>query len=96
MRLSGGAAGDQDFTAELTEVDPPHRLAWEGGVPEVFFGLHTFELAALADGGTRYTDTERWTGTMAAAVITEHRASLQAEYARTAAALKAAAEADRA
>ena len=94
LRLSGGAAGDQEFTAELIEVDAPRRLAWQGGLPEVFFGRHTFELSALPGSGTRFTDTEQWTGSMAAAVVTQHRAVLLAEYTRTAAALKAAAEAD--
>jgi len=92
LRLSGGTAGDQMFTAELTQVTPPHLLAWEGGVPDVFFGRHTFELQALPGDGTRFTDTERWSGAMAASVIAEQRAALEQEYAQIAAALKEQAE----
>jgi hypothetical protein len=94
LRLSGGVAGDQAFTTQIVEADAPYRLAWQAGVPDVFFGRHTFELSPLPQGGTRVTDTERWTGTMAASVVAEHRAALQAEYARSAAALKTVAEAE--
>lgn len=92
FRLSGGSAGDQAFTAELTEVAPPRLLAWQGGVEGVFFGQHTFELRALPGDGTRFTDTERWSGAMAASVIARSRAALEEEYARSAAALKDQAE----
>ena len=92
IRLSGGAAGDQAFTAELTQVSPPRRLIWEGGIRDVFFGRHSFELQGLPGNGTRFTDTERWSGTMAASVIAEHHAVLEKEYARSAAALKQQAE----
>ena len=85
-------AGDQAFVAEFTEIVPPHRLAWQGGAPGVLFGRHTFELRALPAGGTRFTDTERWSGAMAVSVIAEHRAALEAEYERIAAALKERAE----
>ena len=88
FRLSGGTAGEQAFTAELTEVTPPRALAWQGGAPGVFFGRHRFALRELPGGGTRVTDTERWSGTMAAAAIARHRAALEAEYARTGAALR--------
>jgi uncharacterized protein YndB with AHSA1/START domain len=91
FRLSGGAAGDQAFTAELTQVGPPHMLAWQGGIPGVF-GLHTFELRAIAGDGTRFTDTERWSGSMAASAIADHHAVLEKEYARSAGALKEEAE----
>ena len=92
LRLSGGVAGDQAFTAELTEVTPPRLLAWQGGAEGVFFGRHTFELQALPGDGTRFTDTERWSGTMAASVIATHQAALEKEYARGAVALKEQAE----
>lgn len=92
LRLSGGAAGDQAFTAEITEVAPPRLLAWEGGAEGVFFGRHTFELQALPGNSTRFTDTERWSGTMAASVIAGNRTSLEEKYARSAAALKDQAE----
>ena len=92
FRLSGGAAGDQAFTAELTQVNPPGLLAWQAGIRDVFFGRHSFELQGLAGNGTRFTDTERWSGTMAASVIAEHHAALEKEYARSAAALKQQAE----
>jgi hypothetical protein len=92
FRLSGGTAGEQAFVAEVTEVAPPSLLAWQGGAEGVFFGLHTFELQALPGGSTRFTDTERWSGTMAASVIAGHRADLEKEYARIVAALKEQAE----
>lgn len=89
LALTGGAAGDQTFTAELIEVCPPHRLVWSGGVPEVFLGRHTFILDALPGGNTRFTDTEEWTGTMAEPVLAEHRPALTAEYQNSAASLAA-------
>jgi hypothetical protein len=92
FRLSGGSAGDQAFSAELTEVAPPRLLAWKGGVEGVFLGRHTFELRALPGGGTHFTDSECWSGTMAASVIARSRAALEEQYARSAAALKAQAE----
>lgn len=92
FRLSRGTARDQAFTAELTEVVPPRLLAWQGGVEGVFFGRHTFELRALPGDSTRFTDTERWSGAMAASVIASRRAALEEEYARSAAALKERAE----
>jgi len=91
-QLSGGVAGDQAFVAELTQVIPPYRLAWQGGVADVFFGRYTFELQALPGDGTHFTETERWSGTMAVSVIAEDHATLQKEYVRSAAALKERAE----
>jgi len=96
LRLSGGIAGDQVFTAEVTQVAPPRLLAWQGGVADVFLGRHTFELRALPGDGTRFTDTERWSGAMAASVIAGRRAALETEYAQSAAALKEQAERGRA
>ena len=92
FRLSGGTAGDQAFTAEVTQVTPPGLLTWQAGIRGVFFGRHTFELLELPGNSTRFTDTESWSGTMAASAITEHRAALEKEYARSAAALKQQAE----
>jgi hypothetical protein len=92
FQLSGGIAGEQAFTAELTQVAPARLLAWQGGIRDVFFGRHSFELQPLPGGGTRFTDTERWSGSMAVSVINGHRAALHAEYARTVAALKQRAE----
>jgi hypothetical protein len=92
FRLSGGAAGDQAFIAEITEVAPRRLLAWQGGAEGVFFGRHTFELQALPGDSTRFTDTERWSGTMAASVIAEQRATIEKDYARTATAVKEQAE----
>jgi hypothetical protein len=91
-RSGGGTAGVQEFTAELTHVVPSRLLAWQGGMQDVFYGRHTFELQALPGNNTRFTDTERWSGTMAASVITEHYAVLEKEYAHSAAALKEQAE----
>jgi hypothetical protein len=92
FRLSGGIAGEQAFTAELIQVAPARLLAWQGGIRDVFLGRHSFELEPLPEGGTRFTDTERWSGSMAVSVISGHRAALDAEYARTVAALKLRAE----
>jgi uncharacterized protein YndB with AHSA1/START domain len=89
LTLSGGAAGDQAFTAEIVEVRPPQRLVWSGGLPDVFLGRHTFTLDELPDGGTRLTDTEEWTGALAETVVAEHGPAITTEYQRTAAALAA-------
>lgn len=96
FRLSGEVAGDQAFTAELTQVIPPRLLAWQGGLPDIFFGRHTFELRAIAGDCTRFTDTERWSGSMAASVIADRYVALEKRYARSAAAPKQEAEHGRA
>ncbi|MFE0027161.1 SRPBCC domain-containing protein [Amycolatopsis sp. NPDC059021] len=93
LRVSGGVAGDQSFTAEIVEALAPRRLVWLGGVPDVLLGRHSFELEPLASGGSRYTDTETWSGSLAATVIAEQYEAIQAEYERIVRALKAAVEA---
>ncbi|MFD9893278.1 SRPBCC domain-containing protein [Amycolatopsis sp. NPDC059027] len=93
LRVSGGVAGDQSFTAEIVEALPPRRLVWLGGVPDVLLGRHSFEVEPLASGRSRYTDTETWSGSLVATVIAEQYEAITAEYERVVRALKTAVEA---
>ena len=49
---------------KVLEVEPRRRLRWLGHllVPGLFDGEHSFELEPLASGGTRFTQSERFTG----------------------------------
>jgi uncharacterized protein YndB with AHSA1/START domain len=88
FRLTGGPVEDQSFTAEVVEVAAPGVLSWQAGDPDVFHGRHTFELRPLPGNGTRFIDTERWSGPMAATMIGGNSDTLRQSYARSAAALK--------
>jgi uncharacterized protein YndB with AHSA1/START domain len=91
LRTNRGKPTEVAFDVTVTEVTKPSVLAWEGGEPQVFFGRHRWVLTTEGEG-TRLLDEEAFTGAMAAAVLTEHRETLQATYAASGMALKAAAE----
>jgi len=64
-RITGGYTGERDFSAEILEADGPHRLVWEGGIPGVLTGRHILQLDPTGDGGTRYIESETWSGSAA-------------------------------
>lgn len=60
----GGRA--MSFRPTITVLDDCKRLEWLGRVvlPGVFDGRHSFTLAALADGRTRLTQMEQFSGAL--------------------------------
>lgn len=92
MRLSGGVAGDHDFTANVTLVTPPSVLEWEGGDRERFWGRHRWTLTPTGSG-TDVLDEEIFSGTLAEAIVVEHLDAMRVDYDAIAAALKSTAEA---
>lgn len=58
------AVPGRGFKTRVTEMDPPHRMTWEGGMPAgLFRGIRTFTLTA-AGGGTDFVMREEFTGLM--------------------------------
>jgi hypothetical protein len=48
---------------KVVESEPGRRMAWRGGMPlGLFRGLRTFELVPEANGATRFTMEERFSG----------------------------------
>ena len=60
----GGRA--MTFRPTVTEVSEGEHLEWLGrlGLPGVFDGRHSFRLEALADGRTRFTQAEEFSGVL--------------------------------
>lgn len=53
------------FPVTVTELQPPQRMVWSGGMPlGLFRGVRTFTLAAESGGGTRFHMREKYTGPM--------------------------------
>ncbi len=51
------------FPVKVTEFIPNQRMVWSGGMPlGLFKGVRTYALAPGADGGTRFTMREEYTG----------------------------------
>lgn len=76
VKVSGtGIDGEYDFT--VLEYEAPRRLVWEGGVPGVVMGQHSFVLDPY-DGGTRYTESEEFTGPAAVETVEPARSTMEA------------------
>ena len=54
------------FKPTVLAVEEDRLLRWRGrlGVPGLFDGQHEFRLTALPDGGTRFLQTETFTGVL--------------------------------
>ena len=52
------------FRPTVLAAEPQRRLAWLGRVllPRVFDGEHSFEIEPSGDGGSRFTQRERFSG----------------------------------
>ncbi|MBL8702794.1 MAG: SRPBCC domain-containing protein [Alphaproteobacteria bacterium] len=61
-RISPGRA----FPVRVTELDPPRRMVWTGGMPlGLFTGTRTFTLAPRSDGMVAFAMGETFTGLLA-------------------------------
>jgi uncharacterized protein YndB with AHSA1/START domain len=87
-RVSGGDATAQEVTMRITEVEPPHRLVWEGGSLDAILGRHSFVLTQQPDGTTELTDSEEFFGANAAELVPALD-QLKETYGRYGAALRA-------
>ena len=80
------------FPVKVTELDPPRRMVWTGGMPlGLFRGVRTFGLQPAGDGGTRFTMREEFTGPLLP-LIWRSMPDLGPSFAQFAAGLKARAE----
>jgi hypothetical protein len=68
--------GEYDFT--VLHYEAPRRLVWEGGVPGVVMGQHSFVLDPH-EGGTRYTESEEFSGTAAVETVEPARSQMEAD-----------------
>jgi hypothetical protein len=51
------------YPVKVTELEPNRRMTWQGGMPlGLFKGVRTFDLRPEADGETRFTVEERFSG----------------------------------
>lgn len=82
------------FPLQVTELDPPRRMVWTGGMPlGLFRGERTYTVDSLPDGRSRFRMTERFSGPLAG-LITKRIPDLQPSFDQFAAGLKATVEAD--
>ncbi|TRO55565.1 SRPBCC domain-containing protein [Streptomyces sp. IB201691-2A2] len=75
-QLTLGTENDGEYIFTVVDHDAPRRLAWEGGIPDVLMGLHSFVLEPH-DGGTRFTESEEFTGTAAVESVEPARAQME-------------------
>ena len=76
------------FTIKILAVTVPTVLVWQGGEPEIFEGIHRFELQALATHQTRLVNSESFSGQMIADILQTSRALIEQEFAAFNQALK--------
>lgn len=79
-QVSLGTESDGEYSFTILDYEAPRRLAWEGGIPDVLMGRHSFVLEPR-DGGTRYTESEEFTGTAAAETVEPARSRMEQDYA---------------
>jgi hypothetical protein len=80
------------FPVKVTEFDPGRRMVWSGGMPlGLFKGVRTYTLEPSADGITRFTMREEYTGPMLR-MIWKSIPDLGPSFAQFAAGMKAEAE----
>lgn len=81
------------FPVKVTEFAPGKKMVWSGGMPlGLFKGVRTFTLSPEADGGTRFTMREEYSGPLAG-LIWRSIPDLRPSFEQFATGLKAQAEA---
>lgn len=86
-QVSLGTENDGEYSFTILHYEAPQRLAWESGIPDVLMGRHSFVLEPR-EGGTRYTESEEFTGTAAAETVEPARSRMEEDYASYGRALK--------
>lgn len=74
-----GTGAERLFEVEILRAEPPVLLEWQGGSPGVFLGLHRFELQQEGEG-TLFTNSEFFSGSMAAAMMEMHGDAARLEF----------------
>jgi hypothetical protein len=74
--LSNGTGIDGEYDFTVLHYEAPRRLVWEGGIPDVVMGQHSFVLDPH-DGGTRYTESEEFTGPAAVETVEPARSQME-------------------
>ena len=66
IRIAPPGGKPMSFHPTVTEVQPPHRLAWLGhlGFRGLFDGAHAFTLTPIANGRTQLVQTEDFSGVL--------------------------------
>jgi len=66
VRIAPPGGKPMTFRPTVTDVQPPHHLAWLGhlGIPGLFDGAHTFALTPLPDGRTQLVQSEQFSGAL--------------------------------
>ncbi|MER8002146.1 SRPBCC domain-containing protein [Streptomyces sp. NPDC095613] len=85
--LANGSDIDGEYDFTVLHYEERQRLAWEGGIPGVLTGQHSFVLEPH-DGGTRFTESEEFTGPAAEETIEAARSQIEDDYAIYGRALK--------
>jgi len=67
------------LAAKITSVEPERRLAWTGGLRNVFVGEHYFELSPHG-AGTRLVHGEDFSGLVSHALIGRVTSKIEAAY----------------
>lgn len=78
--VSLGTESDEEYGFTVLVYEASRRLVWEGGIPDVLMGRHSFVLEPRT-GGTRYTESEEFTGTAAVATVESARSQMEEGYA---------------
>ena len=86
-QVSLGTENDEEYGFTVLHYEAPRRLVWEGGIPDVLEGRHSFVLEPR-DSGTRYTESEEFTGTAAVETVEPARSQMEEGYASYGRALK--------
>jgi len=66
VRIAPPGGKPMTFRPTVTDVQPPHHLAWLGhlGIPGLFDGAHTFALTPLPGGRTQLVQSEQFSGAL--------------------------------
>jgi hypothetical protein len=85
--VSLGTKNGEEYRFTVRHYEAPRRLVWEGGIPDVLMGQHSFVLEPR-DSGTRFTESEEFTGTAAVETVEPARSQMEEDYASYGRALK--------
>jgi hypothetical protein len=92
LNVTSEANPKRAFAVKVSELDPPRRMTWSGGMPlGLFKGVRTYTLTPEGEGRTRFEMREEYTGVLLP-LIWRSMPDLQPSFDKFAAGLKAKAE----
>jgi hypothetical protein len=96
IKLTSEANPGRAFPVRVTELEPPARMTFSGGMPlGLFRGVRTYRLEPRGERGTTFSMREEYTGPLLP-LIWRSMPDLQPSFDRFAAGLKARAESEQA